>query len=191
MSRSTRTLSRRAGRWFAAALASSLSVTSLGLMTAAGANAGDPPGTIRSAAGSVVNFAQFGFSGDGGPATQAQLYNPRAVAFGPGGVVYIADALNERVRKVDANGVISTFAGKGPSDTSAGLQDGATPTGPDGDGGPATQAVFNQPHGVAVDSKGNVYIADSNDNRIRKVDIASGNISTRSPGPAIPTRRRG
>jgi sugar lactone lactonase YvrE len=146
-------------------------------MAAARANPGDPPGTIRSVAGTVVNYAQFGFSGDGGPATQAQLYNPRAVAFGPDGSAYIADALNERIRKVDPNGVISTFAGKGPSDTSAGLQDGATPTGPDGDGGPAAQAVFNQPHGVAVDSKGNVYIADSNDNRIRKVDT-SGTITT-------------
>src|SRR5581483_5613051 len=110
-------------------------------------------------------------SGDGGPATSAQLYNPRAIGFAPNGDVYIADALNERIRKIDGSGVISTFAGNGT------LQNGATPTGADGDGGPATQAVFNQPHGVAVDSKGNVYVADSNDQRIRKID-GSGTITT-------------
>src|SRR5438105_2988972 len=79
MSRPTRRPSPIMGRWFAAALASSLSVASLGLMASARANPGDPPGTIRSMAGTVVNYAQYGFSGDGGPATAAQLYNPRAV----------------------------------------------------------------------------------------------------------------
>jgi sugar lactone lactonase YvrE len=134
-------------------------------------------GNIQTVAGNMQNYQQFGYSGDGGPATAAQLYNPRAIAFGPDGSVYIADALNERIRKVDANNVISTFAGSGPSDSSGALQNGATPTGADGDGGPATQAVFNQPHGVAVDSKGNVYVADSNDQRIRKID-GSGTITT-------------
>jgi NHL repeat len=134
-------------------------------------------GYIQTVAGNMQNYQQFGFSGDGGPATSAQLYNPRAIGFGPNGDVYIADALNERIRKIDANGVISTFAGSGPSDSNGTLQNGATPTGANGDGGPATQAVFNQPHGVAVDSQGNVYIADSNDQRIRKVDT-SGTITT-------------
>jgi sugar lactone lactonase YvrE len=128
-------------------------------------------------AGNMQNFQQYGYSGDGGPATAAQLYNPRAIAFAPNGDVYVADALNERIRKIDGNNVISTFAGSGPSDSSGALQNGATPTGANGDGGPATAAVFNQPHGVAVDSKGNVYIADSNDQRIRKVD-GSGTITT-------------
>ena len=125
----------------------------------------------------MQNYRQFGYSGDGGPATGAQLYNPRAIGFAPNGDVYIADALNERIRKMDGSNVISTFAGSGPSDSNGALQNGATPTGANGDGGPAAQAVFNQPHGVAVDSKGNVYIADSNDQRIRKVD-GSGTIST-------------
>jgi sugar lactone lactonase YvrE len=126
----------------------------------------------------MQNYQQFGYSGDGGPATAAQLYNPRAIAFGQNGDVFIADALNERIRKVDANGVITTFAGSGPVDSGGTLQNGATPTGTNGDGGPATSAVFNQPHGVAVDSKGNVYIADSNDQRIRKVEAGSGTITT-------------
>jgi sugar lactone lactonase YvrE len=134
-------------------------------------------GYIQTVAGNMQNYQQFGYSGDGGPATSAQLYNPRAIGFAPNGDVYIADALNERIRKIDGSGVISTFAGSGPSDSGGALQNGATPTGPDGDGGPATQAVFNQPHGVAVDSKGNVYVADSNDQRIRKIDT-SGTINT-------------
>jgi len=136
------------------------------------------PGDIVTVAGNMQNYQQFGYSGDGGPATAAQLYNPRAIGFGPNGDVYIADALNERIRKIDASGIISTFAGSGPSDSAGALQNGATPTGANGDGGPATAAVFNQPHGVAVDSKGNVYIADSNDQRIRKVEAGSGTITT-------------
>src|SRR5581483_5842691 len=123
------------------------------------------PGTCRTTSSSATR------------ATAAQLYNPRAIGFAPDGSVYIADALNERIRKIDGSGVISTFAGSGPSDSSGALQNGATPTGPDGDGGPSTQAVFNQPHGVAIDSKGNVYVADSNDQRTRKID-GSGTITT-------------
>jgi len=144
-------------------------------------------GYIQTVAGNMQNYQQFGYSGDGGPATSAQLYNPRAIGFAPNGDVYIADALNERIRKIDGSGVISTFAGSGPSDANGTLQNGATPTGADGDGGPATQAVFNQPHGVAVDSKGNVYVADSNDQRIRKIDT-SGTITTIA-GTAAPWGR--
>jgi len=152
--------------------------TGVGVLSAArAATLTGQAGYIQTVAGNMQNYQQFGFSGDGGPATSAQLYNPRAIGFGPNGDVYIADALNERIRKVDANGVISTFAGSGPSDSNGALQNGATPTGANGDGGPATAAVFNQPHGVAVDSKGNVYIADSNDQRIRKVDTG-GTITT-------------
>ncbi|HKN91589.1 MAG TPA: hypothetical protein VJ622_15045 [Acidimicrobiia bacterium] len=147
------------------------------LSTARAATPTGQAGNIQTVAGNMQNYQQFGYSGDGGPATAAQLYNPRAIGFAPNGDVYIADALNERIRKIDGSGVISTFAGSGPSDSNGALQNGATPTGANGDGGPATQAVFNQPHGVAVDSKGNVYIADSNDQRIRKVDTG-GTIST-------------
>ncbi|MDQ1491793.1 MAG: trimeric autotransporter adhesin [Actinomycetota bacterium] len=152
--------------------------TGVGVLTAArAATPTGPAGNIVTVAGNMQNFQQYGYSGDGGPATAAQLYNPRAIGFAPNGDVYVADALNERIRKIDAGGVISTFAGSGPSDSGGTLQNGATPTGANGDGGPATAAVFNQPHGVAVDSKGNVYVADSNNQRIRKIDTG-GTITT-------------
>ncbi|HEV8627406.1 MAG TPA: hypothetical protein VG034_23455 [Acidimicrobiia bacterium] len=150
----------------------------VGVLTAARAAAPTgQSGYIQTVAGNMQNYQQFGYSGDGGPATAAQLYNPRAIGFGKNGDVFIADALNERIRKVDANGVISTFAGSGAPDAGGQLQNGATPTGANGDGGPAASAVFNQPHGVGVDSKGNVYVADSGNHRLRMVD-ASGTIKT-------------
>ncbi|MBX3014394.1 MAG: hypothetical protein KF832_22925 [Caldilineaceae bacterium] len=98
------------------------------------------------------------FSGDGGPATSATLNNPAGVAIDSTGNLYIVDAWNNRIRKVDANGIISTIAGNGTADFS-------------GDGGPATSATLNNPTGVAVDSAGNLYIADAWNNRVRKVDV--------------------
>jgi sugar lactone lactonase YvrE len=163
-----------------AALLSTLMAAGLGVGVFTAARAAAPTGqtgTIQTVAGNMMNYTQFGYSGDGGQATAAQMYNPRGVAFGQNGDLFIADALNERIRKIDANGIITTFAGSGPPDSNGTLQNGATPTGANGDGGPATSAVFNQPHGVAVDSQGNVYIADSNNQRIRKVD-GTGTIST-------------
>jgi sugar lactone lactonase YvrE len=145
-----------------------------GLGLVARADAGDPPGTIRTIAGVTTNYRQGGFSGDGGPAKDAQLYNPRAVAFSKTGDVYIGDALNHRIRKIDKNGIITTIAGKPAGSSASGSPQGAF----GGDGGPATDAQLNQPHGVAVDSKGNVYIADSLNNRIRRIDVASGVITT-------------
>src|SRR5437773_1423399 len=109
-----------------------------------------PGGTISTYAGS----GNFGFSGDGGPATAAELNFPLGVALDPAGNLYIADHANSRIRKVTSGGTISTYAGSG----SRGLS---------GDGGPATAAQLYSPHGVALDTAGNLYIADSN--RIRKV----------------------
>jgi sugar lactone lactonase YvrE len=153
---------------------SALTAAGTGLGLVARADPGDPPGTIRTIAGVTTNYRQGGFSGDGGKASDAQLYNPRAVAFSKTGEVFIGDALNHRIRKIDKNGIITTVAGK-PANTSA----SGSPTGAfGGDGGPATEAQLNQPHGVAVDSKGNVYIADSLNNRIRKIDAGSGKIDT-------------
>ena len=118
-------------------------------------------GTITTVAGNGI----AGFSGDGGPATSAQLHNPYGVAATGSGDIYIADTLNNRIRLVH-NGVITTVAGNG------------TPTF-SGDGGPATSAGLNNPTGVAVDDSGNIYIADQRNNRIRKV---SGGIITTIAG---------
>jgi sugar lactone lactonase YvrE len=119
------------------------------------------------AAGIITTFAGTGvqgFSGDGGPATAAQLSEPAAVAVDGAGNVYIADSRNNRVRRVAPSGVISTVAGSGPEGFS-------------GDNGPATSAQLWDPSGVAVDGAGNLYIADSQNNRVRAV-ASSGVIST-------------
>jgi sugar lactone lactonase YvrE len=112
------------------------------------------------------------FSGDGGQAAQAGLSLPHAVAFDSSGNMYIPDSANNRIRKVTAvngiittNSVISTFAGNG------------TP-GFSGDGGAAIYATLNSPSGVVFDSAGNVYIADTQNNRIRKVSTTNQDITT-------------
>jgi sugar lactone lactonase YvrE len=106
-----------------------------------------------------------GFSGDGGPATSAHLNAPFSVALDAPGNLYIADYLNNRIRKVDLAGIITTIAGSS-----------LTP-GFGGDGGLATAAQLNKPQGVRLDAVGNVFIADTFNNVIRKVDLA-GKIST-------------
>ena len=108
-------------------------------------------GTITTVAGN--GFIEY--SGDGGPATSASLSGPEGVAVDSAGNLYIADSVNNRIRKV-SGGTITTVAGNGA-------------TGFSGDGGPATSASLFNPYGVAVDSAGNLYIADTNNNRVRKV----------------------
>lgn len=110
----------------------------------------------------VVGNGQPGFGGDGGPATQAKLNLPSAIAFDAAGNMYIADTGNHRVRRV-SNGVISTIAGNGSFGYS-------------GDGGPALQGKFKSVNDVAVSPSGDVYVADSLNNRVRK--ISNGTIST-------------
>ena len=111
----------------------------------------------------VTGWWRSGFRGDGGPATEAQLAVPRGVAVDSAGNLYIADSLNDRIRKVDAaTGTIATVAGRTFS----------------GDGGPATQAHIHEPNGVATDGSGNLYIADTNNHRIRRVNAATGTITT-------------
>jgi sugar lactone lactonase YvrE len=165
----------------AAALVAMLTATGMGVGAfVARADSGDPPGTIRTVAGMTRNYSQGGFGGDGGKATDAQLYNPRAVAFGRSGEVYVADALNHRIRKIDGNGIITTVAGD-PKGTNA---NGAPVGAFGGDGGPASSAQLNQPHGVAVDAHGNIYVADSLNNRIRRIDAGNGTINTIAGGDA-------
>src|ERR1035441_1336449 len=113
----------------------------------------------------VAGNQTTGFSGDNGPATSAQLYYPQGLAVDSAGNLYIADTNNNRIRKV-SNGVITTVAGNG------------TP-GFSGDGGPAISAELNSPEGLAVDSAGNLYIADFVNVRIRKV---SGGVITTVAG---------
>jgi hypothetical protein len=104
-----------------------------------------------------------GYSGDNGPATSAELANPTGVAVDSAGNLYIADLVNNRIRHVNASGIISTVAGNGTQGYS-------------GDGGPATSAELNA-YGVAVDSAGNLYIANASNQRIRKVDVTSAALS--------------
>jgi hypothetical protein len=110
-------------------------------------------------AGIIHTFAggSYGFGGDGGPATEAQLGRLSDVAVGPDGSVYIADTDNSCVRVVSPAGIISTFAGQ------CGTGDFA------GDGGPASEALLDRPYGVEVTSTGDVYIADTHNQRIRVV----------------------
>ncbi|MCZ6750920.1 MAG: hypothetical protein O7E51_03730 [Acidobacteria bacterium] len=116
----------------------------------------------------VAGNGTFGFSGDGGPATSAQLDFPVDVAVDTAGNLYIADLGNHRIRKVSPGGIITTVAGNGVDDFS-------------GDGGPATSASLNEPSGVAVDAAGNLFINDRSNERIRKVN-SSGIITTVAGG---------
>ncbi|MHA0044045.1 NHL repeat-containing protein [Deinococcus sp. PEB2-63] len=119
-----------------------------------------PDGVISTVAGTGINNS----TGDGGLATAATLNYPSAVAVDSGNNLYIAERLGNRVRKVTPSGVISTVAGTGVSSST-------------GDSGPATAATLNTPFGLAVDSGNNLYIAEANGNRVRKV-TPSGVIST-------------
>ncbi|HET6285091.1 MAG TPA: hypothetical protein VFH73_29305 [Polyangia bacterium] len=105
----------------------------------------------------VAGTGMPGFSGDGGPATEAALNYPRDIEIGPDGRLYIADSDNHRVRAVDLDtGIISTVAGSGQ-------------VGFRGDGGPANLASLARPFGVAFDAAGDLFIADTFNNRIRRV----------------------
>jgi NHL repeat len=123
---------------------------------------------IDAGTGDITQFAgtgQAGATGPGGPATQTRLDAPQAVAVNAAGDVFVADTDNNRVDEVLSNGHIVGFAGDGKP-------------GYAGDGGPATRAELTEPTGVAVDSAGNVYIADAGNNVIRRVDAKTGAITT-------------
>jgi len=119
----------------------------------------------------VVGTFNYGFNGDGGPATSATLTGPSDVVVDSTGNLLVADRGNHRIRRVDAaTGIITTVAGTG-----AYLFGGY---GFSGDGGPATSAQLNQPAGVALDDADNLFIADEGNHRIRRVEAATGIITT-------------
>ena len=126
----------------------------------------DTNGIITTVAGN----GQYGYTGDGGPATEAKLNSPNGVAVDGSGNLYIADGWNHCIRKVDTSGIITTVAGNGQNGYS-------------GDGGPATQAQLYLPNNVTVDTSGNIYIADTQNQCVRKVD-PNGIITTVAGGPA-------
>ena len=118
----------------------------------------------------LVGTGRGGYSGDDGPAVQAQLDSPRGVGVDSAGNLYIADTSNQRIRRVDSSGTIITIAGTGASGYS-------------GDGGPSVGAQLDSPIGVAVDEAGNLYIADTGNQRIRRVDRSAHITSTIADAP--------
>jgi sugar lactone lactonase YvrE len=126
-----------------------------------------PDGIISTIAGTIFLGGMDsgdGYSGDGGPATNARLNDPHGIAVDSAGNVFIADTANNRIRKVAPNGTITTIAG--------GSQPGFS-----GDGGPAVDAKLRFPCDVKVDGQGNVYVADTQNLRVRKITL-DGKIST-------------
>jgi len=113
----------------------------------------------------IAGSGNGGFSGDNGPGPNATVYDPMGLAVDVSGNVYIADTFNSRIRKVTPSGIITTVAGNGTLYFS-------------GDGGPATQAALHFPHGVAVDSSGNVYITDTVNSVVRELQGTLPTVST-------------
>jgi sugar lactone lactonase YvrE len=118
-------------------------------------------GVVRTVAGTGVK----GYSGDGGRATSARISAPRAIALDSIGNLYFADSQNHRIRRVGLDGIIRTVAGTGV----AGFR---------GDGAAATRALLDQPRGLAVADDATLYVADSDNSRVRRVDLRTGIIST-------------
>lgn len=126
------------------------------------------PTTALAALYDINPFAgtgSWGFSGDGGPAAAAEVNNPNGVAEDTAGNVYIADTQNQRIRRVDPSGTITTFAGTGTAGFS-------------GDGGPAAAAELNAPAWLSFDSAGNLLVDDESNNRIRSINLSTGTITT-------------
>lgn len=119
-------------------------------------------GALTSVAGSGTK----GYGGDGGPASRAQLNEPYEVRFDADGTMYFVEMMNHLVRRVDAKSqTITTIAGTGVA-------------GYGGDGGPARQSQFKQPHSIALDGRGGLFVADIGNHRIRRIDLAKGTIES-------------
>ena len=118
-------------------------------------------GTITTVAGT----GELGFHGDGGPATHAVISLPRDVTLDADGALYIADGANNRIRKVEPHGTITTVAGTDRAEFS-------------GDGGPAHKACLSMPYSIALDREGNLYVVDTGNYRVRRIDATTGIITT-------------
>jgi streptogramin lyase len=114
---------------------------------------------------SIAGTGEAGFSGDGGPALSAMLNNPFGVVRGPDHAIWFCEYSGQRIRRIGNDGNIETIAG-----------DGAT--GFSGDGGPALQASFNQPHEIRFDRKGDLYVVDMSNHVVRKIDLKARTIQT-------------
>ena len=121
----------------------------------------DKEGRISTVAGS----GKKGYAGDGGSATKALLAEPYEIKFDTDGAMYFVEMVNNLVRKVDRSGTISTIAGTGQSGFS-------------GDGGPAREATFNKPHSIALDGKGSLFVCDIGNQRVRRVELKTGHVTT-------------
>jgi sugar lactone lactonase YvrE len=117
----------------------------------------------------IAGTGAAGYGGDGGPATSAQLNSPWGVTPSVTGQLYIADQNNNRIRAIGTSGVITTVVGTGTEGFS-------------GDAGPASAATLNVPASVAIDAAGNLYVADSGNNRVRKINASTGIITTIAGG---------
>jgi streptogramin lyase len=112
-----------------------------------------------------AGLGQAGYAGDGGQATKARLDNPFGVARGPDGALYVCDAMNHAIRRIDRNGVITTVAGAGKKGYS-------------GDGGPAAEATLNEPYEVRFDKQGNMFFVERLNHVVRRVDARTRIITT-------------
>ncbi len=136
-------------------------------------------GVINTIAGGGA-AANGPFSGDGGPASAATLNQPHRLVIDTAGNLYFSDTYNNRIRRVEfGSGIITTMAGSGSVANAPGV---AAPGAYSGDGGPATAAMLNGPQGVAIDRRGNLFIADTSNNRVRRVSLGNGIISTVAGG---------
>jgi hypothetical protein len=113
----------------------------------------------------VAGTGTCGFSGDGGPAVTAQLDDPNGIAFDAAGNLYFADSNNQRIRRIDRNGIITSVAGTGIAGFS-------------GDGGPGTKAQLNFPFGIGIAPRDLMYIAEGGSGRVRLLRLSDGLITT-------------
>lgn len=113
----------------------------------------------------VAGTGQAGFSGDGGPAREAQVNDPYGVIRGPDGALWFCEVGGNRIRRIDRAGIITTVAGTGER-------------GHSGDGGPALQATFNRPHEIRFDRDGNLFVADMANQVIRRIDMDTNIVTT-------------